>query len=44
MTVADEKEKDIPTGVGIHYGFWFCVIGGLIGIAWTIFSTKRMHK
>ena len=44
MTVADEKEKDIPTGVGIHYGVWFCVIGGLIGIAWTIFSTKRMHK
>ena len=44
MTVADEKEKDIPTGVGIHYGIWFCLIGGIIGIAWTIFSTKRMHK
>ena len=44
MTVADEKEKDIPTGVGIHYGVWFCVIGGVIGVVWTIFSTKRMHK
>ena len=44
MTVADEKEKDIPTGVGIHYGVWLCMIGGIIGAVWTIFSTKRMHK
>ena len=44
MTVADEKEKDIPTGVGIHYGVWFCMIGGIIGAVWTIFSTKRIHK
>ena len=44
MTVADEKEKDIPTGVGIHYGVWFCMIGGMIGAVWTIFSTKRIHK
>ena len=44
MTVADEKEKDIPTGVGIHYGVWLCMIGGMIGVVWTIFSTKRIHK
>lgn len=44
LTVADEKEKDIPTGVGIHFGVWFCVIGGIIGIAWTIFSTRRIRK
>ena len=41
LTVADEKEKDIPTGVGISFGVWFCIVGGIIGIAWTFFSTRR---
>ena len=44
LTVADEKEKDIPTGVGIHFGIWFCIVGGIIGIAWTFFSTRRIRR
>lgn len=39
LIVADERRKDIPTGVGISFGVWFCIVGGIIGIAWT-FSAK----
>ena len=44
LIVADEKEKDIPTGVGISFGVWFCIVGGIIGIAWTFFSTRCRRR
>ncbi|MDY6034492.1 MAG: SpaA isopeptide-forming pilin-related protein [Bulleidia sp.] len=41
LTVADYKEKDIPTGVGLHYGIMIACLIGIFGFVWVIFKPRK---